>query len=292
MNSIIECVPNFSEGRDLAKVERIAGIIKSFADVKLLDYSSDPDYNRSVFTFIGSLEEVKEAAFCAIAEAIKIIDIFNYDGLHPFIGAADVIPFIPLKNATMEECIDLSHNLAKRVGEELKIPVYLYDEACLRGICKNLAQIRRGGIKRLKKEIKKNFPPDFGPATLHPTAGAATIGARKMLIALNVTLRTKKIEIAKIIAKKIREKDRGLPKVKAIGIFLPRRNYCQVSVNLTDYKITSLSQVLSRIEELADVYNVTIEDGELIGLLPEDAIDNKVKIFFSLSDNKVIDYHL
>ncbi|UCH90229.1 MAG: glutamate formimidoyltransferase, partial [Thermoplasmata archaeon] len=231
MQKIIECVPNFSEGRRKKIVEEIIAEIESVEAVKLLDYEMDADHNRAVVTFIGGPEAVSEAAFLAISKASELIDMEVHKGGHPRIGAADVVPFIPIKNITTEECVELASELGKKVGFELEIPVYLYEDAARTESRRNLADVRAGQYEGLKEAISADpaRKPDFGPAKMHPRAGAVAIGVRMPLIAYNVNLDTDNLDLAKSIAKQIRYKVGGFKYVKAMGLALKDRGIVQVS---------------------------------------------------------------
>lgn len=274
---LIECVPNFSEGKRPEVVDQIISAITSVKGIKLLDKEMDASHNRSVITFIGPAESVGQAAFKAIEKASQLIDMTKHKGEHPRIGATDVVPFIPLRGATMDDCIKLAKEVGKQVGEQLKIPVYLYENAATRPECRNLADVRKGQFEGLCEELGKNpeRTPDFGPNKIHPTAGATVIGAREILIAYNVNLDTDYIDVAKRIAKKIRQSSGGMPFVKALGILINKHNrhIAQVSMNLTNYKVTPVKKAFDAIKELALTENIRILESELIGLAPQDAFD-------------------
>jgi glutamate formiminotransferase len=274
MDKVVECIPNFSEGRRKEVVDEIVGEIKKVRGVKLLDVESDADHNRSVVTFIGEPETAAEAAFLATKKASELIDLNIHKGEHPRIGATDVIPFVPISNVTMEECIELARKVGKRIATELNIPVYLYEAAALRPECVNLADIRKGEYEGLKKEIetKSCRKPDYGPAKLHPTAGATVVGAREPLIAFNVNLGTDNIDIAKKIAKAVRFSSGGLKCVKAKGFEIKKRGIVQVSMNLTNYKETPIFRVYGMVKGEADRYGIPIIGCEIIGLVPLDAM--------------------
>ncbi|MFH2104289.1 MAG: glutamate formimidoyltransferase [Chloroflexota bacterium] len=270
-NPIIECIPNFSEARRKDVVEKILTAITSVPGVTLLDQHSDSDHNRTVVTFIGPPEAVEEAAFRSIQKAAELIDTNEHRGSHPRLGAADVVPFVPISAVTMDECVTLARRLGKRVGKELGIPVYLYEQAALRPDRVNLEDVRRGQYEALKDEIgvKPERNPDFGPARLGP-AGATIIGARAPLIAYNVYLDSKDIEVAKAIAKAIRQSSGGLAAVKALGMLVDGK--AQVSMNLTDFRQTSIHTVMEAIRKEAARHYVTIARSELVGLLPQEAL--------------------
>ncbi|MBI2066063.1 glutamate formimidoyltransferase, partial [Candidatus Woesebacteria bacterium] len=229
MQKLIECVPNFSEGRRISVINKIAASAKKVKGVRLLDIEWDKSHNRSLVTIVGAPEPVLKAAYEMIKTATKLIDMRKHKGEHPRIGATDVVPFVPVSGVTLKECVVLANKLAERVAKELKIPVYLYEAAAKRKERVNLADVRRGEYEGLKEEIETNpeRKPDYGPAKMHPSAGAMVVGARKYLIAFNVNLNTKNIEIAKKVASRIREKDGGLPGVKALGFAVG--GYAQVS---------------------------------------------------------------
>ncbi|MDN5301426.1 MAG: glutamate formiminotransferase / 5-formyltetrahydrofolate cyclo-ligase [Thermoanaerobacteraceae bacterium] len=283
MSSIIECIPNFSEGRRPEVIEAIAEAIKSVDDIRLLNYSSDQSHNRSVFTFIGAPESVKEAAFKGAEKAAELIDMTKHRGEHPRMGAVDVIPFVPVKNITMQECVNLSKELGERIARELYIPVFLYEESATRPERRNLADIRRGEFEGMAEKIKDPaWVPDFGKAEIHPTAGVVAVGARMPLIAYNVNLSTSDINIARNIAKIIRESSGGLKYVKAIGVMLEDRNLAQVSINMTNYEKTSLYRVFELIRTEARRYGVHIVGSEIVGLTPMNALIDVAKFYLQL----------
>lgn len=273
MEKIIECVPNFSEGRDLEKVAQLVGEVVSTKGVKLLDYSSDRDHNRTVITFCGDAEGVKEAAFKLIQKASLIIDMRQHKGEHPRIGAADVVPFIPVKNATIEECVEIAKEVGERVGRELNIPVYLYEEAASVPERKNLENIRRGEYENFFEKIKQpEWKPDFGPQVMNEKSGATVIGARNFLIAYNINLATDNIDIANRIAKAVRFSSGGYRYVKAMGVALNERGIVQVSMNLTNFNKTPIYRVFETVKSEAERYGVNIVGSEIIGLVPAKAL--------------------
>ena len=269
--SIVECIPNFSEARRPEVVETILNAITGVAEISLLNHSSDTDHNRSVVTFAGPPAAVEEAAFQAIRTAARLINLDQHSGSHPRLGATDVVPFVPISGISMEECVQLARRLGERVGRELDIPVYLYEGAATRPERTNLENIRRGQYEGLKAEIATNLErrPDFGPTRLGP-AGATVIGARHPLVAYNVYLDTDDVSIAKAIAKKIRQSSGGLPSVKALGMLVEGR--AQVSMNLTNFRQTSVKTVVEAIRHEAGQLGTTIHHCELIGLIPQDAL--------------------
>lgn len=272
---VIECVPNFSEGRDATVVARIVEAIACVPGAAVLGQTSDRDHNRSVVTFAGAPGAVTEAAFRGIERAAALIDLNRHGGVHPRIGAADVVPLVPVAGATMEFCAHLAQQLGERVWRELHIPVYLYEAAARRADRANLANIRRGRFEKLRDEVRVNPDrlPDFGEAALHPTAGACVIGARKFLIAFNVNLETSDVEAARTIAKRIRFSSGGLPAVRALGLCLESRNQAQVSINLTDFEQTPLCAVIEAVRSEARRCGVQIAGMELIGLIPRKALE-------------------
>lgn len=268
---LIECVPNFSEARRPEVIESIQAAILSDRAVHVLDRHSDLDHNRTVITFVGPPEAVEQAAFRAIKRAAELINLDQHTGEHPRIGATDVVPFVPVSDVSMAECTEIARRLGKRVGEELGIPVYLYEEAATRPDRQNLENLRRGQYEGLKSEIETNLEraPDFGPARLGP-AGATVIGARAFLIAYNVYLTTNEVAIAEKIARAIRHSSGGLRYVKALGLLVDGR--AQVSMNLTDFRKTPVARVQELIRREASRYGVGIHHSELVGLIPEDAL--------------------
>ena len=268
---LIECVANFSEGRRHAVVDAIVAAIAAVPGVHVLGAESDADHNRAVISFAGAPAAVSNGASAGIQMAAQRIDMRSHSGQHPRIGAADVLPFIPLRGASMADCVRLARALGQRVGAELELPVFLYAEAALQAGNRELAEIRRGGYERLRQTMVTGQPPqpDFGPRQMG-SAGACVIGARDTLIAFNVYLSTNEIRIARQIAKSIRASSGGLPHVKALGLSVKGR--AQVSMNLTAYRITSIARVVAAIEHEAVLHGVGIESGEIIGLLPQDAL--------------------
>lgn len=280
---LVECVPNFSEGRRKDVIEAIASEAKT-RNVKVLDMESDADHNRSVLTFVGTPELVKDAALAVSAKAIELIDLNKHLGQHPRMGAVDVVPFIPITEVTMEECVKLAKEFGNEFGTRFKVPVYLYEEAASRPERRNLADVRKGEFEGLREEIGKdpNRNPDFGPLAIHPTAGATAVGARKILIAYNINLGTNDLAIAKQIAKQIRGKDGGLSFVKALGFELKDRGIVQVSMNMVDYKASQLFKVFELVCSLANRYGVPVVSSEVVGLLPMDALTDCTEFYLKL----------
>jgi glutamate formiminotransferase len=269
---IIESVPNFSEGRRPEVVEALAALARA-RGVTVLDLTSDPDHHRSVLTFAGPPGAVEEAAFAVAKKAVEVIDLNAHKGAHPRMGAIDVLPFVPIQGATMADAVLLARTVGARIGSELALPVFLYEAAATRPERKNLADIRAPEFEGLRDLIGKDPAriPDFGPNRIHPTAGCVAVGARPPLIAFNVDLDTRDVKIAKKIAKKIRERDGGLPAVKALGIDLAARNCAQVSMNLCDYTKTGLLAAFQAVEREAVALGTRARAGELIGLVPRAA---------------------
>ncbi|MEF3280463.1 MAG: glutamate formimidoyltransferase [Elusimicrobiota bacterium] len=264
----VECVPNFSEGKDKKKIDSIVNAAKSVSGVMVLDVESDIDHNRTVLTFIAPVENAVDAMFEVAKKSLELIDLNYHKGEHPRMGALDVAPFIPIIDTTIEECIDLAKKLGKRIGDELKIPVYLYDQAAQREDRRDLAKVRKGQFEGLKEEIGKNPDriPDFGPNSIHPTAGAVAVGARYQIVNFNVNLDTTDMNFAKTLAKKIRTSGGGLPALRAKEIFLESKNQVQISTVLTNYSVTSIKKVLDEIRKEIDPKGIKITDTELIGL--------------------------
>ncbi|HYS74370.1 MAG TPA: glutamate formimidoyltransferase [Thermoplasmata archaeon] len=285
MVEVVECVPNFSEGRRKDVVDAIGSAIASVAGARILDVQMDPDHNRSVITFVGDRRAVSEAAFRGASAAVERIDMNVHRGEHPRVGALDVLPFVPIAGVTMEDCVALARAVGKRIADELHVPVYLYEAAASRPDRRALPDVRRGEYEGLKAEIETNpdREPDFGPARLHPTAGACIVGARPVLIAWNVNLRTADVGVAKRIAKAIRESDGGLPAVRAKGFALSGRGLVQVSMNMVDYQRTSLVQTFEAIRVLAAKEGVEIAESEVVGLVPLDALVDGATQYFKLA---------
>ena len=272
---MIECVPNFSEGRDLSRVDAIETAISNVAGALVLNRTSDPDHNRSVITFAGQREPVIEAAVRAAAKAAELIDLNTSRGIHPRVGALDVLPFVPLGNSSMKDCIEIAHATGRRIWHELGIPIYFYEAAALRPGRARLEDVRRGQFEDLREAapIDPARAPDLGGPALHPTAGAIIAGARKLLVAFNINLKTSDLGIAKAIAKSIRASSGGFAAVKSLGLPLASRGMVQVSMNLTDFEQTPVHVVYREVERLAGVYGVEIAGSELIGLMPRKAIE-------------------
>jgi len=296
MDKLVECVPNFSEGRDLEKVERIVNVFRVKENVKLLDYSSDKDHNRTVVTVIGEPDVVKNCLIEAVGIAVEVIDLTKHEGQHPRIGAADVIPFIPIKGMTLDEADALAKELGKALAEKYRLPVYFYEKSASAEYRQNLAAIRKGEFEGLTEKMKlPQWKPDLGPDEPHPTAGASVVGARMPLIAFNVNLHTTNFEIADKIAKKVRFIGGGLRFCKAIGVDLKEQGLMQVSMNLTDYTKTTIYQAVEMIRFEAQRYGVSVAGCELIGLVPLQAVADTASYYLGLegfSIKQILETHL
>lgn len=287
MDKIIECVPNFSEGRDLAKVEKIIDVFRGRKDIKLLDYSSDENHNRTVVTVVGEPSQLKKAIIMAIGKAVELIDLTKHEGQHPRMGAVDVVPFIPIKNVTIEEADSLAKEVALEASQEFDLPFFLYEKSATASHRENLANIRKGQFEGMAEKMKDDmWKPDYGPENIHPTAGVTAIGARMPLIAYNVNLSTNNLEIANKIAKNIRHINGGFRYAKAIGIELEDRGIVQVSINLIDYTKTSIYRVFETIKMEAERYGINIIGSEIIGLLPLQALIDTADYYLRLENFK------
>jgi len=271
----VECVPNFSEGRDSDVINAIFDAAKAVKSVKVFELESNKDHNRCLFTIVGEPEDVLASVYESIKVATKLIDMEKHIGEHPRIGATDVVPFVPVSDVSMEECVELAKKLGKMVGEELGIPAFLYEEAASRPENRNLADVRKGEYEGLKVKMNQ---PDFGPDKMHPKAGAVVIGARKYLVAFNVNLDTPDVKIAKDIASKIREKDGGLPGVKALGFLVDGK--AQVSMNLVDYEKTNFDTAFNAVKKLADEMGIGIKSSEIYGMIPLESLVSAIKNTF------------
>jgi len=292
---LIECVPNFSEGRDRKKGQVLVDAAASVEGVRILDFSMDEDHHRSVMTFIGPPAAIREACLAACHKAIELIDMCRHTGVHPRIGAVDVVPFIPLGDAEMCDAVQIAHEFGYEFSRLCGIPVYFYGEAALVSWKRELSNIRRGGYEALRERLRDpRWRPDAGPNRFNPFSGATAVGARVPLIAFNINLKSNNVNVAQDIAKIIRYSSGGLPYVKAIGLLLKSRNLVQVSMNITDYRVTSLNTVFDRVREEAERRNVDILESELIGLIPEAAMagiaadDLKLKDF---SERRILESH-
>lgn len=285
MNKIMECVPNFSEGRDLQKIDKIVAPFRGKQGVKLLDYSNDEDHNRLVVTVVGEPEPLRDAVLEAIGVAVELIDLNHHQGQHPRMGAVDVVPFIPIRNVTMEEAVALSKEVGEEVAKRYNLPVFLYEKSASAPHRENLAAVRKGEFEGMAEKIKQpEWHPDFGSAERHPTAGTVAIGARMPLVAYNINLNTPSLEIAHDIAKKIRFIGGGLRYCKAMGVELKDRGITQVSINMTDYTRTALYRAFELVRVEARRYGVSIVGSEIIGLVPMEALIDTASYYLGLEN--------
>ena len=286
MKRLVECVPNFSEGRDAAKIDAIIAAMREVPGVFLLDRESDADHNRSVVTLAGDPEPVAEAALRGVGKAAELIDLTKHSGAHPRMGATDVVPFIPVGGVAIEDCVALAKRVGREIWERYRIPVYFYEAAAQRPERTNLENIRKGQFEGLREEVLRNpdRAPDVGEPRLHPTAGAIAVGARKFLIAYNINLNTPDVEIAKRIGKNIRFSNGGLRYVKAMGVDLRARNLAQVSINMTDFEQTPLHRVFEMVRREAERYGVSIVGSEIVGLIPKRAIELTADFYLQLEN--------
>jgi glutamate formiminotransferase / formiminotetrahydrofolate cyclodeaminase len=273
---LVECVPNFSEGRDAGKIKAIAEAIASVDDIIILDRTQDRDHNRSVITFAGPPGSIGEAAVRGAGKAVELIDLTKHKGVHPRIGAVDVIPFIPIEGIALSGCALIAEWTGQQIWERFQVPVYLYEAAARRPDRVNLENIRRGRFEALREDVRRNPDrrPDFGECELHPTAGAVAVGARKFLIAFNINLGTQDLDIARQIAVAVRSSSGGLPYVKAMGVPLASRRMVQVTMNLTDYERTPIGRVFEAVRKEAAIFGVPLVSSEIIGLIPQRALDD------------------
>jgi glutamate formiminotransferase len=297
MHPLVECVPNFSEGRNPETVRLIAEAIAAVESACVLDTHIDPDHNRSVITFVAAPEKIVEVAVNAVRRASELIDMRGHLGEHPRLGATDVLPFVPVHGVTMDDCVRLAHQAGASIARELSIPVYYYERAALREERVNLEDVRRGALELLREEITTNpeRAPDEGVAQIHESAGAIAVGARPFLIAFNVILDSSDIGIARHIAKKIRARNGGLPFVKALGFRLQTRSLVQVSMNLVNYEVTGMTDVYDAIQGEAEVLGVGIQSAEIVGLVPAGALDRNAAYFPKIenfSEAKILEHQI
>ena len=297
MTKIVECIPNFSEGRSAERVEELVEVAKSIPGVTLLDHSSDSNHNRSVFTLVGNPDGITEVAFQLCKKASEIIDMTVQHGEHPRMGATDVIPFVPIRNVTVEECVEISKKVAERIWDELKIPSFLYEHSATAPHRQNLAAVRKGQFEGMQEKLLLDeWSPDFGERKIHPTAGITAIGARPPLIAYNVNLDTSDIEIANSIAKAIRGSSGGFKYCKAIGIMLDDRKIAQVSMNMVNCEETPIYRVFEAIRFEAKRWGVNIIGSELIGLAHSKALIDCAEYYLQIEnfdyDTQVLENHL
>ncbi|HEX8137319.1 MAG TPA: glutamate formimidoyltransferase [Pyrinomonadaceae bacterium] len=283
---LVECVPNFSEGRRPEVIERLARMVESVEGAAVLDTHLDPDHNRSVITFVAEAEQVVEAAVRVVALAAELIDLRRHTGEHPRLGATDVLPFVPVRGVTMEDCIGLAHRAGERIAGELGIPVYFYERAARRPDRVNLEDVRRGGYELLREEIVsvEARAPDMGPSRLHQNAGAIVVGARPILVAYNVNLQTNDISVARRIARAVRGRDGGLRYLKALGFELQTRALVQVSMNLVDFERTQLHHAFEAVRREAERYGVRVSGSEIVGLIPQAALDRAAEFFLQIEN--------
>jgi glutamate formiminotransferase len=297
VRSIVECIPNFSEGRRTEVVDEIVAAIKSASGAVLLDRESDPNHNRSVVTFVAPPDRVVEAAVAAAKRAAELIDLNKHTGEHPRMGATDVIPFVPISGVTMDDCVTLARSCAERLWGELGIPVYLYEKAATRPERENLATLRKGQFEGIRDEIaaSETRRPDFGEARVHPTAGITAVGARAPLIAYNVNLATADVEIANKIARGVRHQSGGLRYVKALGFELKDRGVVQVSMNMVNYESTPLFRAFEMIKREAERYGVAVIGSEIVGLVPQRALNAVADFYLQLekfSEEQILEHRL
>ena len=299
MNSsrLVECIPNFSEGRRPDTVQAIAAAITAVKPACVLDTHIDPDHNRSVITFAAPPEIVVEAAVSAVSRAAELIDMRTHRGEHPRLGATDVLPFVPLRGVTMEECVEIAHQAGAVIARQLSIPVYFYERAALLPTRVNLEDVRRGALELLREQITTNpeRAPDEGLAQVHESAGAIAVGARPFLIAFNVILRSNDIAVARQIARSIRARNGGLPFLKALGFTLQTRSLVQVSMNLVNYEVTGMTAAYEAVHREAQRLGVDIESTEIVGLVPRNALDRSAAYFAKLekfSESKILEHQL
>ncbi|MEW6375049.1 MAG: glutamate formimidoyltransferase [Thermodesulfobacteriota bacterium] len=292
---LLECVPNISEGRDQDKILSLAEEVKKHKEVKLLDFSSDKDHHRSIFTFIGEPEAIKDTAFSFAMKAIDLIDMRKHQGGHPRLGAVDVVPFVPIQGMEMKEAVQIAHEFGKGLGRR-GIPVFFYEEAAIQPERKELPSIRKGEYEGLEDKLNDpKWKPDEGPAHFNPKSGATVVGARFPLVAYNINLKTKDLTVAKEIAKKVRFKDGGFPHVRAMGVDLKEKGIVQVSMNLTNYQVTNIPKVYEFIKEEVLKKGIEIEGSEIIGLIPINVLEGIVQYYLKypqFSIHQVIEQHI
>ncbi|HEP1497830.1 glutamate formimidoyltransferase [Streptococcus dysgalactiae] len=297
MAKIVECIPNFSEGQNQAVIDGLVATAKSIPGVTLLDYSSDASHNRSVFTLVGDDQSIQEAAFQLIKYASENIDMTKHHGEHPRMGATDVCPFVPIKDITTAECVEISKQVAERINRELGIPIFLYEDSATRPERQNLAKIRKGQFEGMpEKLLEEDWAPDYGDRKIHPTAGVTAVGARMPLVAFNVNLDTDNIDIANKIAKIIRGSGGGYKYCKAIGVMLEDRHIAQVSMNMVNFEKCSLYRTFETIRFEAKRYGVNIIGSEVIGLAPAKALIDVAEYYLQVEDfdynKQVLENHL
>ncbi len=285
MAKIVECIPNISEGRNQEVIEAVLDQVRNTAGVTLLDYSSDPNHNRTVITFLGSPEGVADAAVALAKKAVELIDLNKHQGEHPRMGAVDVIPFVPIKEVSKEECVELSKAVAQRVWDEAGLPVFLYEDSATSPGRVNLAKIRKGQFEGMAEKVQQpEWEPDFGGRTIHPTGGVVAVGCRMPLVAFNINLSTSDLSIASAIAKIIRRSSGGFDCVKALGVMLEDRNIAQVSINMTNFNKTPLYRVLELVRAEARRWGVSVVGTEIIGLTPMNALIDSAEYYLQIEN--------
>jgi glutamate formiminotransferase len=297
MQSIVECVPNFSEGRKRETIARLAKTIETVGSACVLDTHIDPDHNRSVITFVATAEMIVEAAVRAVTLASELIDMRHHTGQHPRLGATDVLPFVPVSGVTMDDCVRLAHQAGERIASELSIPVFFYERAALKPGRVNLEDVRRGALELLREQIalEPSRAPDLGPLRVHDTAGAIAIGARPFLIAFNINLQSRELAIARQIARSVRARQGGLPFVKALGFELSSRGLVQISMNLVNYEVSGIRRAYEAVRSEAERMGVKIASAEIVGLVPENALDQTAEYFSKLenfTEDKILENQL
>jgi glutamate formiminotransferase len=296
VKKIVQCVPNFSEGRDLDKIEKIVSPLRGKEGVKLLNYEADKDYNRVVVTVIGEPQAVKNAVIEAIGVAAEVIDMTKHEGQHSRMGASDVVPFIPIKNMSMTEVVELAKETGKEIAEKYNIPIFLYEKAATKPVRENLAKVRKGQFEGMAEKLQDpEWKPDFGEAKIHPTAGVTAVGARMPLVAYNIDLDTDNIEIANKISRAIRHSGGGYRFIKAGGVHIPERGITQVTMNLTDYTKTAMYRAFEAVKMEARRYGVNVLGSEVVGLVPMEALIDTAAYYLGLygfSMDKVLETSL
>ncbi len=297
LTRLVECVPNFSEGRKQETIAELERALEAIPTACVLDRHIDPDHNRSVITFVAAPEKIVAAAVAVVRRAAELIDMRKHQGEHPRLGATDVLPFVPIRGVLVDDCIKLAHQAGERIANEIGIPVFFYERAALKPERVNLEDVRRGALELLREQIADEpaRAPDVGPLMVHETAGAIAVGARPFLIAFNVNLKTSDVMVAKQIARTVRASRGGLPFVKALGFTLSTRGLVQVSMNLVNYEVTGMTAAYEAVRDQANQLGVEIESAELVGLVPEDALDREAEYFGRLenfSEDKILERRL
>ena len=297
MAKIVECVPNISEGRDQALIEQVLDTVRQTPGCTLIDAASDPNHNRTVITFIGDVAGVEQAAVALAGKAVELIDMTKHHGEHPRMGAVDVIPFIPIKDVTMEECVEISKRVGRSISDQFGMPVFLYEASASAPYRQNLATIRKGQFEGMaEKVMEPEWEPDFGGRRIHPTAGVVAVGARMPLVAFNINLSTSDLSIASRVAKIIRRSSGGFDCVKALGVMLEDRNIAQVSINMTDFNRTPLYRVLELVKAEVARYGVHVVGTEIIGLTPMKALSDSAEYYLQVEnfdfDKQVLENHI